>query len=511
VPPGALAGYLADFLDLRRRVGLSGAIYGHFGAGCIHTRIDFQRTTEAGRAIMDGFLHDAARLVVRHGGSLSGEHGDGRARGALLPLMYSPALLTAFEEVKAAWDPRDTLNPRIVVRAEPVTAHLDTQPATEQGRCVGIGKCRSAAGGVMCPSYRATGDERDSTRGRARVLQELLDGREPGADDAILDALDLCLACKACSSDCPTGVDMATYKSQFLHRHYRRRVRPASHFSLGWAPVWFRLAARVPAVANALLRARVGLRLAGVTAKRTMPAFARARSWPAPGQPRSVVLVDTFTGSFRPSVVTALRAVLDAAGLAPAAAKRTACCALPWISTGQLGIARRVLRRTVRLLDGSELPIVVAEPSCASALREDLPRLLPGPAAERIAGRVHTLAGVLAEHAPQWTPSREPAAVVQQVHCHEYATFGADQQLARFGVTAERAEGCCGLAGNFGFERQHYDVSMKVAEHGLVPLLDRRPDALLLADGFSCMLQASHIRGRRAMHLAEYLAATSGK
>jgi FAD/FMN-containing dehydrogenase/Fe-S oxidoreductase len=506
VPPDALAGYLADFLDLRRAYGLSGAIYGHFGAGCIHTRIDFERTTEAGRTVMDQFLHDAARLVVRHGGSLSGELGDGRARSALLPLMYSPTLIEAFAEAKAAWDPRKILNPQILVRPEPVTAHLDTQPPSDTvGRCVGIAKCRSAIGGVMCPSYRATGDERDSTRGRARVMQELLDGSEPGAPDAILDALDLCLSCKACSTDCPTGVDMATYKSQFLHRHYRRRVRPVSHLSLGWAPVWFRLAARWPGAAKLLLRSRLGLRLAGVTAERAMPAFARAASWPAPDEPRSVVLVDTFTGSFRPNVVTALRAVLGEAGLAPAVAPRTACCALPWISTGQLGIARRVLRRTVRLLDGSALPIVVPEPSCASALREDLPRLLPGAPAERLAGRVHTLAGALAAHAPQWTPPVEPSAVVQQVHCHEYATWGGDQQLARFGVTAERAEGCCGLAGNFGFERRHYDVSMKVAEHGLGPLLDRQPDAPLLADGFSCMLQASHIRDRTSMHLAEYL------
>jgi FAD/FMN-containing dehydrogenase/Fe-S oxidoreductase len=506
VPPDALADYLADFLDLRRERGLSGAIYGHFGAGCIHTRIDFERTTEAGRAVMDRFLHDAARLVVRHGGSLSGEHGDGRARSALLPLMYSPPLLEAFAECKAAWDPRQTLNPQIVVLPDPVTAHLDTQPASDTvGRCVGIAKCRSAVGGVMCPSYRATGDERDSTRGRARVLQELLDGNDPGAPDAILDALDLCLSCKACSTDCPTGVDMATYKSEYLHRHYRRRVRPVSHLSLGWSPVWFRLAARWPGAANLLLRSRVGLRLGGVTAERAMPLFARAASWPAPDVPRSVVLVDTFTGSFRPKVITALRAVLDHAGLPPAAAPRTACCGLPWISTGQLGIARRVLRRTVRLLDGSELPIVVPEPSCASTLRDDLPRLLPGASAERVAGRVRTLAGALAAFAPQWTPAIEPSPVVQQVHCHEYATWGSDQQLARWGITAERAEGCCGLAGNFGFERQHYEVSLKVAEHGLGPLLDREPDAPLLADGFSCMLQASHIRGRRAMHLAEYL------
>jgi FAD/FMN-containing dehydrogenase/Fe-S oxidoreductase len=506
VPPDALAGYLADFLDLRRRHGLDGAIYGHFGAGCIHTRIDFERTTEAGRAVMDRFLHDAAALVVRHGGSLSGEHGDGRARGALLPLMYSPALLEAFAECKAAWDPRNTLNPQILVRAEPVTAHLDIRPVTNnEGRCVGIAKCRSAVSGVMCPSYRATGDERDSTRGRARVLQELLDGQEPGAPEAILDALDLCLSCKACSTDCPTGVDMATYKSQFLHKHYRRRIRPVSHLSLGWSPIWFRLAARWPTAANVVLRRRIGLRLAGVTAERSMPVFARAKSWPAPEQPKSVVLVDTFTGAFRPQVITALRNVLDDADLAPAAAPRTACCALPWISTGQLGIARRVLRRTARLLDGSDLPIVVPEPSCAAALREDLPHLLPGESSERLAARVHTLAGALAEHAPQWTPATEPSTVVQQVHCHEYATWGADQQLARFGITAERAEGCCGLAGNFGFERQHYDVSMKVAEHGLGPMLDHQPDAPLLADGFSCMLQASHIRNRQALHLAELL------
>ncbi|WP_432831016.1 FAD-binding and (Fe-S)-binding domain-containing protein [Dactylosporangium sp. CA-092794] len=544
VPPDRLAAYLGDFIALRERHRLGGAIYGHFGAGCVHTRIDFDLAGAAGREAMAGFLADAARLVVRHGGSLSGEHGDGRARSALLPVMYPPEMLRAFDEFAAAWDPGDRLNPRVIVRPDRPTDHLiaiapagpprpsafafPRDPGGLRGavdRCVGIGKCRSAAGGVMCPSFRATGDERDSTRGRARVLQELLDGPPDAAPGeraaAVLDALDLCLACKACSTDCPTGVDMATYKSEFLHRHYRRRWRPASHLTLGWAPLWFRLAARLPAVANRILGVpavrRLGARLAGVTTERDLPAFARAPSWPAPPGPRSLLLVDTFTGSFRPSVVTAARRVLGDAGLPAAVAPRGACCALPWISTGQLSVARRVLRRTARLLDRAgppDAPIVVPEPSCAAALREDLPRLVPGERSERVAARVQTLAGALATYAPGWRPARVAAGpVVQQVHCHEYATFGRVRQrdlLTGWGFGVETAEGCCGLAGNFGFERRHYEVSLQVAGQGLTPALDRRPDAPLLADGFSCYLQAAHVRGRAALHLAELLAGGAG-
>ncbi|WP_328438064.1 FAD-binding oxidoreductase [Streptomyces sp. NBC_00444] len=546
VAPENLAVYLRDFRKLLASHDLTGVLYGHFGAGCVHVRIDFDLATDTGRAATRRFLTEAAALVVEHGGTLSGEHGDGRARGELLEIMYSDRMIRTFAAFKEIFDPEGLLNPGVIVAPAPLDADLAlrqlpllettfTFPHDEEGftgavrRCVGVGRCRSDAGGVMCPSYRATGEENDSTRGRARLLQEMVRGgtvQDGWRSTEVRDALDLCLSCKACSSDCPVGVDMATYKAEFLHQHYKGRLRPRSHYSLGWLPLTSALAGYAARPLNALLRGPAGkllARLGGVTTKRRIPAFAsrrarrevlRAAKTEAPA--KALLFVDSFTRAFRPEVAGAASRVLADAGI-PCTAHDGLCCGLTWVSTGQLSTARRIMARTVAHLDnGDDRPIVVAEPSCAAALKRDVPELLGTEAAQRVAARVHTLTGALTDlAAPDWTPPELPDNVVLQTHCHEYATFQGRHPrdlLGRLGVRkVDEAEGCCGLAGNFGFEEQHYDTSMAVADLALKPRLDAiAPDApaVVVADGFSCATQIDHLagdRGIRALHLAELL------
>ncbi|MGW0845858.1 FAD-binding and (Fe-S)-binding domain-containing protein [Streptomyces sp. NPDC002787] len=554
VAPENLAAYLRDFRELLASHGLTGVLYGHFGAGCVHVRIDFDFATDTGRTAARRFLSEAAALVVEHGGSLSGEHGDGRARGELLEVMYSHRMIRTFAAFKEIFDPEGLLNPGVIVAPAPLDADLALRelpllettfsfPHDEDGfagavrRCVGVGRCRSDAGGVMCPSYRATGEENASTRGRARMLQEMVRGgtvEDGWRSTEVRDALDLCLSCKACSSDCPVGVDMATYKAEFLHQHYKGRVRPRSHYSLGWLPLTSALAGFAARPLNALLRGPVGTllaRLGGVTTKRRIPAFASRRALrrtlraaKSTEPAKAVFFVDSFTRAFRPEVAGAASRVLAGAGI-PCTAEDGLCCGLTWVSTGQLSTARRVMARTVAHLDnGDDRPIVVAEPSCAAALKRDVPELLDTDAARRVAARVHTLTGALTDlAAPDWTPPELPDQVVLQTHCHEYATFKGSHPrdlLGRLGVRkVDEAEGCCGLAGNFGFEAQHYDTSMAVADLALKPRLDdidtdtgAEGRTVVVADGFSCATQIDHLagdRGIRALHLAELLDPTA--
>jgi Fe-S oxidoreductase len=538
VPPEHLAAYLREFVPLMAEHGVDGLLYGHFGDGCVHARIDFPLTSEPAR--FRPFLLDAAKLVGRHGGSMSGEHGDGRARGELLPHMYSPDALRAFAEIKRVFDPAGLLNPGLIVDPAPVDADLRlpaAQPLTKRlgfayprdggdlsaavHRCVGVGKCRAdttATGGVMCPSYLATRDEKDSTRGRARVLQELANGSLVQGYRApeLLEVLDLCLSCKGCSADCPAGVDMATYKSEVLHQRYRRRLRPAPHYALGWLPRWAKLAARMPKLVNATLRndalAKIAKRAGGIDERRPLPQFAAQtfREWfaeqPATAGRPVLLWVDTFTNHFSPEVGHAAVRVLQDAGYAVRIPDKPVCCGLTWISTGQLDGARRQLRRTLRALGGDD-PIVGLEPSCTAVLRHDATELLPEAAG--VAARTWTLAELL-EQTEGWTPpSLEGVHGVAQPHCHQHAVMGwqADAALlAAAGAQVEAVGGCCGLAGNFGVEEGHYEVSVAVAETALLPAVRRAShDAVVLADGFSCRTQLEQLAQTQGVHLAQVL------
>ncbi|MBM7365440.1 FAD-binding and (Fe-S)-binding domain-containing protein [Gordonia hydrophobica] len=554
VRPDLLGDYLAEFRELLNRHRLTGVMYGHFGAGCMHIRIDFDLRTAQGRSVFRAFCTDAAHLVVRYEGSLSGEHGDGRARSELLPIMYSPEMLQAFDRFGDIWDPAGILAPGGLRQTRPIDVDLALADVTaEHGSqaCIGVGRCRTHTGGVMCPSYRATGDEKDSTRGRARVLQEAtrdgvdtVDWRAP----ALAESMDLCLACKACSSDCPTGVDMAAMKSEVLYHRYRGRIRPREHYTLGMLPTWLRVTPYLARPLNALTRTRVGragARLGGLGADRVLPEFASAaslrdqlrhapRSINAPAPPEVVLFLDSFTRGLRPEVAGAAVRVLGGVH-GSVACTADHCCGLTQITTGRLDAARKTLRRTARHLDelGGDAPIVVVEPSCAATLHDDLPRLLTVDAvgvdeaarARRVGGRVRSAAAYLGELAaqgcaPQW-PGEPPEYVVVQTHCHEYATFGNRVQraaLTALGVgSVVEATGCCGVAGDFGFTAGHEAVSDAVAEQALAPALRRHPDAPVLTDGFSCATQIMRlatvdptVRGndgdrRRGRHLLELL------
>ncbi|MGM9439343.1 FAD-linked oxidase C-terminal domain-containing protein [Streptomyces murinus] len=559
VPPERLGDYLRDLKGLFEEFDYDHpSLYGHFGQGCVHTRIPFGLRTAEGVANFRRFLERAADLVTSYGGSLSGEHGDGQARGELLTRMFGERLVGAFSELKALFDPDDRMNPGKIVRPQPVDGQLrlgadwrpDT-PTTRFGfpedehsftravlRCVGIGNCRSHSGGVMCPSYRATREEEHSTRGRARLLFEMLNGHADSAirdgwrSTAVRDALDLCLACKGCKSDCPTGVDMATLKAEFLSHHYEGRPRPAAHYALGWLPLWARLSRLAPSLVNSALHApgpaRAGKLLAGVDGSRAAPVFAeesfvqwwraRADEPPDPADPRTVLLwPDTFTTYFHPAIGRSAVRVLEDAGFRVAVPTRPVCCGLTWISTGQLDTAKRVLRRTLDVLAPflqAGTPVIGLEPSCTAVFRSDAPELLPDdPDVRRLAGQVRTFAEQLVHHAPDdWRPPALARQALVQTHCHQHAVLkdDADRTLMRRAhLDADVLdEGCCGLAGNFGFERGHHEVSMAVAEQGVLPAVrGAAPDSLVLADGFSCRTQIEEGgTGRRALHLAEALA-----
>ncbi|GAB2623035.1 lactate dehydrogenase [Paractinoplanes abujensis] len=540
VPPEKLGAYLSRFDELVATYGMSSAPFGHFGDGCMHVRLDFPLDQPGGTKVLREFLVGAAKLVGEFGGSLSGEHGDGRARSELLPHMYSPDAIALFAGIKHAFDPGNLLNPGVLVDPDPVDASVRPASYPLRGlalayphdggdlaqavhRCTGVGKCRadnSAAGGVMCPSYLATREEKDSTRGRARVLQEVVRGELPWSHPSVHDSLDLCLSCKGCASDCPTGIDMATYKSEALHQKYRGRLRPRSHYTLGRLPFWSRLAGWTPRLANLGTRLpgvrRLALWLAGVDKRRSVPAFARRpfrRTFKPAGTGTPVVLfADSFSDAFSPEVAEATVRVLRAAGYEPRLPSGQVCCGLTWITTGQLDSAKKILSRTVDALAPDAragIPIVGIEPSCTAVLRSDIHELLPGhPAAAAVAGSVRTLAELLAE-TPGWTPpDLSDVSLIAQPHCHHHAVLGwkADADLlASSGARIKRLSGCCGLAGNFGVEIGHYEVSVAVAGQQLLPALDAAPDALVLADGFSCRTQVADLRHRPAVHLAQLL------
>lgn len=538
VPVERLGDYLRELRALLARHHLRGIPYGHFGEGCIHLRLDFPLTDPQRLPEFRAFLEQAADLVVAHGGSLSGEHGDGQARGELLSRMYPPEIIDLFGRFKRIWDPANLLNPGAVVDPRPLDADLrfpgrDLLPLalpyerdggsllTAVHRCVGVGKCVDTSTGVMCPSYMVTEEERHSTRGRARLLAEMLRGElvtDGWRSEEVREALDLCLGCKGCASDCPVQVDMATYRTEFLHQHYRRRLRPASHYSMGWLPLTLRLGALAPGLVNRVFRSRLAgplKRIAGIDPRRELPPLADRtferwfRSRPTTPGDRTVLLwPDTFTNQLDPGPAQAAVEVLEHLGYTVRLPDGPVCCGLTWHSTGQIGVARRVLRRSLGALPPG-LPVIGLDPSCTATLREELPRLL-GQDAGDVPGRVRTLAEFLDAEGAE-LPRLDGTRAITQTHCHQHAVLGtaADRRLdVRLGLeNAVLDSGCCGLAGNFGFERGHYEVSAGAAERVLLPAVrSADPATVVLADGFSCRTQISQLAdGRRAVHFAELL------
>ena len=632
VPPENLGAYLRDFTALMEEFDIDGLLYGHFGDGCVHVRLAMPLDTPEGVAHSRAFLQSAARICAAHGGSVSGEHGDGRARGELLRFMYSPKMLDLFARVKHVFDPDNLLNPGVLAApmdeaeaasrararnaggagnagiagiaghsggtlelqpgVDPLDANLRRVAArpmpadggfafTHDGgdftaavhRCTGVGKCRAGVSGTfMCPSYLATREEKDVTRGRARILQEAANSQLVKAIDSpeVLEALDLCLACKACSADCPAGVDMARYRSEALFRTYRGRMRPLSHYTLGWLPRLTRVTARVPGlatIANAVMSVSplrsLAFRIIGLDPRRGMPAlqsgtftaWARHRSLLAgsvpasassvavsdtherggatassmadspivsgprdpSGRPYALVWADSFSQTLDDAGARAVVDVLEANGFAAIVAP-DACCGLTWITTGQLSGAKKHLASLLGVLApfaASGIPIVGVEPSCTAVLRDDLLDLLPeDPRSLLVSSATRTLAEVLSAlpASARHLPSLEGVEIVAQPHCHHYSVMGwdADQALLEsLGARVTRLEGCCGLAGNFGMEAGHYDLSVAVASHSLLPSLSAQPDAVYLADGFSCRTQAAQLAGRGGVHLATLLAGRS--
>jgi len=550
VAPERLGAYLRGIRALWEEFGYTGMWYGHFGQGCAHTRNDFDFRSPEGRARFRAYVERAADLCVELGGSLSGEHGDGQARGELLGKMFGPELLVAFRRLKAAFDPDGRMNPGKLVDANPLDADLrygasyraarlrpthfafasdggSLQLAVE--RCVGVGRCRRDDVGVMCPSYRATRDELHSTRGRAKLLAELFQGEvtpETWRNEDVRAALELCLSCKGCAVDCPTHVDMAAYKAEFLSHYYAGRLRPRAAYALGLVPFLARAATRAPRAANALLAdpfpGRALRRLAGLSAQRPVPAFARtsfrrspaARAAARAASPTVVLWPDTFSDAYLPARAQAALELLEAAGERVALPRRWACCARPLYDVGMLGLARRMLGQVLDVLDGhlaASLPVVVVEPSCLAAFKDELVQLLPD---DERAARLAASARTLAEHleAIGWSPDAPVGGgrVVVHPHCHQRAAVGMEAErrlLARAGFSVEVLDaGCCGLAGSFGFRAEHDGLSREIAAAKFLPALrSLGEDEHLVIDGFSCRTQAAQLAASPGTSLAELL------
>jgi FAD/FMN-containing dehydrogenase/Fe-S oxidoreductase len=549
VPPARLGGYLRDFRDLLDRYGYIGDFYGHFGQGCLHTRTNFDLFTADGIARFRSFIGEASDLVVSYGGSLSGEHGDGQSRAEMLPKMFSAEMIDGFREFKRIWDPDGRMNPGKIVdpfrvdenlrygsdynHPSPVTRFAYPEAggsfAREVQRCVGVGECRRTDRGTMCPSFQVTREEKHSTRGRAHLLWEMLEG-DPveGAwrSEEVKDALDLCLACKGCKAECPVHVDMATYKSEFLSHYYAGRLRPRSAYAFGLITRWARLAAHAPRLVNLATHLpglnRIAKLVAGMPREREVPRFARQtfREWFHSRAPqrsdghRVLLWPDTFTNHFHPEIAIAAVELLESGGFDVALPGRPVCCGRPLYDYGLLGLAKRWLED---LLDAvrddirAGTPVIVLEPSCAAVFRDELPNLLPHDQdGSRLAARVSLLAPFIRRQQDRFHLPRHERALLYHGHCHQKSIFGTRDDvelLQSLGAKVQEPDtGCCGMAGSFGFEKDHYLISKAVGERVLLPAVRAATsETTVIADGFSCREQIAQLTGRRARHIAEVL------
>ena len=551
VRPDDIGQYLRELKALFHKHGYDASVYGHFGDGLVHCRINFDLATEAGLRNWQTFLEEAADLVVKYGGSISGEHGDGQARGALLERMYGADLMAAQRSFRAIWDSRQRMNPGKILDPYPIAANLRVGPSyqprelkglfayPEDGgsftkatlRCVGVGKCRrrDTKDGVMCPSYLGTNEEKYSTRGRARLLFEMMRGdvlRDGFADAAVEEALDLCLACKGCKHDCPVETDMATYKAEFRARHYARKLRPRAAYSMGQIARWARFASHAPQLANFVTSApglsSLAKRIGGIAEERRMPRFANEtyRAWwrrhPArSGGERVILWPDTFNNYFRPETAIAATRLLEGLGFQVDIPAAPLCCGRPLYDWGWVDQAKALWRNTLRAMAEdirSGAPIIGLEPACVSAFRDELPNLFPGDAqAQALSKQTRFLTEFLKDRGLSPAPPDPRAPLLVQFHCHHHSVLDkkAESELIEALPAPSRVlqHGCCGMAGAFGFEAAKYALSRTIAERGLLPEIANAPkDAIIIANGFSCREQIEQLSGRPTTHLAQYLA-----
>jgi FAD/FMN-containing dehydrogenase/Fe-S oxidoreductase len=549
VPPEKLGNYLREFRQLLDKFNYQGDLYGHFGQGCVHTRIDFDLETSDGIAKYRRFIGEAADLVVSYGGSISGEHGDGQSKAVLLPKMFGSEGTRVFEEFKAIWDPDWKMNPGKIVRPNLPTEDLRLGtsyappelkthfhfPGDKDNfgrvtlRCVGVGECRRAEGGTMCPSYRVTHEEMHSTRGRARLLFEMLQGNPLGGgwkSEPVHEALDLCLACKGCKSDCPVNVDMASYKAEFLSHYYEGRLRPRHAYAMGLIYWWARLASYAPGVANFVTHAPLLRGLAkwvgGIAPQREVPRFAaqtfkqwfRERPIRNAACPQVILWPDTFNNHFHPEVARAAVDVLEQAGMRVVVPYKSLCCGRPLYDFGMLHTAKRLLREILDALQPwirAGIPIVGLEPSCVAVFRDELTNLFPHDEdAKRLRQQTYLLSEFLNRQAGDYRPPQLRGKALVHGHCHHKAVMKMDDEvkcLEKLGLDLHVIDsGCCGMAGSFGFEREHYDISMAVGELALLPAVKKAgKDELIVANGFSCREQIRQATDRRALHLAQVI------
>ena len=549
VPPDKVGAYLRDFRKLLEKFGYGCDLYGHFGQGCIHTRIDFDLETHDGIETFHAFLNDAADLVVRYGGSLSGEHGDGQSKAQFLPKMFGEELVQAFREFKAIWDPDWKMNPGKIVDAYLPTENLrlgtgynPPQPEThfqypkDKGnfgrvtlRCVGIGNCRQQHSQTMCPSYKATREEKHSTRGRARLLFETMRGeviKDMWQSEEMKASLDLCLACKGCLGDCPVNVDMATYKAEFLSHYYEHKRRPRQAYAFGWIDRWARLAAYAPGMVNWVTQtpglSTLAKSMAGMPPQRRIPRFApqtflhwfKQRAPGNPDKPPVILWPDTFNNHFHPETARAAVSVLEAAGFHVRVPASHVCCGRPLYDFGILDQAKKQLRRILTDMQqdiNNGVPVVGLEPACVAVFRDELMNLFPGDeVAKRLSRQTYFFSEFLLKKAPQFRYPQLARKVMLHGHCHQKALIKMEDEeavLENMGVDLESLDsGCCGMAGSFGFDQDKYDVSIQVGELVLLPAVrNATPETLVVTDGYSCREQIAQTTRRKGLHTAEVI------